>query len=90
MRLHCEKFDARARRGRPVIDQDTGEKVGYVISHGVGFAGYGGIDICLFGGKYQGIVNTYNECWAFIKGVETVLNHMLPAKQKTAAESEAA
>lgn len=33
--------------------------------------------ISLFGGKYTGEFDTHEECVAFAKGVEAVLNHMV-------------
>jgi hypothetical protein len=59
MRLKFEHFDGRRRTYRPIIDEDSGQQVGTIQSDGVGFAGYGGIDISLFGGKYAITVNRY-------------------------------
>ena len=33
------------------------------------------IRVSLFGGKYAMTVNSYEECWGFVKGVEAVLDH---------------
>jgi hypothetical protein len=77
MRLTFKAFDGRRENHVFIIDQDTGEKVGLIQSAGVGFAGFGGISISLFGGKYTAQLHRYEECWGFVKGVEAVLNHMI-------------
>jgi hypothetical protein len=50
-------------------------RTGEIQTSGVGFAGGGGIFISLFDGKYTTCVNRYDQCWGFIHGIETVLNH---------------
>jgi hypothetical protein len=77
MRLTFKRFDGRRKCYRSVIDEVTGQQVGSIQSDGVGFAGYGGIDISLFDGKYRTTVNRYEECWGFVQGVQAVLNHMM-------------
>jgi len=81
MRLKFERFDGRRESTRSVIEESTGKEVGYIRSNGVGFSGggtraEGGIEIYLFGGRYQQTVETSDQCWGYIKGVEAVLDHM--------------
>jgi hypothetical protein len=76
MRLTFKPFDGRRKSYRAIIDEISGQHVGSIQSDGVGFAGYGGIDVSLFDGKYSITVNRYEECWGFVKGVEAVLNHL--------------
>jgi hypothetical protein len=76
VKLTFPKFDARAVNYVEVVDEETGRSVGYINAGGVGFAGNGGILIDLFGGKYTGYFNRYDECVGFIKGVQSVLNHL--------------
>jgi len=88
MRLKFEWFNGRRRGYKNIIDEDTGEAVGRIKSLGVGFSGYGdgghgGIEISLFDGTYTITVNRREECWGFIKGVEAVLNRMMPSKKKS-------
>jgi hypothetical protein len=78
MRLYFEEFSAHRKAFHPIRDGDTGEQVGCIQTFGVGFAGSGGIFISLFDAKYTACVNRYDECWGFVHGIETVLNHMLP------------
>jgi hypothetical protein len=51
--------------------------VGFIRSAGVGFAGYGSIEVSLFDGKYWIQVHRYEECRGFVKGVETALNGVI-------------
>jgi hypothetical protein len=82
MRLKFEPFAGRRSATRSVVDEDTGNTVGHIRSNGVGFSGgwgnrrYGGIEIDLFGGRYQETFNTYDQCLGFVKAVEAVLGHM--------------
>ena len=39
--------------------------------------------ISLFGGKYTGEFDTHEECVAFAKGVESVLNHIVSTDDKS-------
>lgn len=55
-----------------VIDQDTGKIVGFVEAERSPAARH----ISLFGGKYQGDFKSPEQCDAFAKGVEAVLNHL--------------
>lgn len=92
MRLTFDWFDARRLNFKDIIDQDTGETIGHIRSNGTGFDHIGGIDISMFDDKYRITVNRCDECWAFIKGVETVLNHMTATGNRTkqATQSTAA
>jgi hypothetical protein len=56
----------------PVIDEDTGTEVGFVDAERSPRSRY----ISLFGSKYQAEFESREQCQAFAKGVETVLNHM--------------
>jgi hypothetical protein len=76
MRLTFKFFDGRQVDWVDVIDEDTGEKVGYIHSQGVGFERYGGITVSLFGGKYSADCKRYEECKGFVTGVETVLRYL--------------
>jgi hypothetical protein len=63
-----------------VIDQDTGKKVGFVRSEKSPAMRH----ISLFGGKYQASFTSnfsHQQCDAFAKGVEAVLNHMTAADE---------
>jgi hypothetical protein len=64
--------DGRRRQQMPVIDDETGKQVGHVLH-----APHGCVYVHLFDGKYDGKLNDWKECKAFIKGVETVLNRLL-------------
>jgi hypothetical protein len=74
MRLKVPYVDLRrvlGSHGESVVDEDTGKSVGQVTY-------YRGENrtIALFG-KYHGQFKTDEECAAFAKGVEAVLNHMV-------------
>jgi hypothetical protein len=58
------------------------------LSHGVAYLG--DIDVGLFDRRYTATFHRINECRAFLKGVETVLNHMIPATSSQQQESDAA
>ena len=77
MRLTFEDFNASGRRNKPIIDQDTGKKVGEIRSRGSGPDSSGGIYVYLFDGRYEAELSNRDECKGFIKGVEAVLNQML-------------
>jgi len=77
MRLKFEFFDGRAQNYIPIINEDTGQQVGSISSHGNGRYNLPrSIDISLFGGKYAISVDSYAKCWGFVKGVEAVLSHV--------------
>jgi hypothetical protein len=75
MRLTFEDFDGRGRHHKPIIDQDTGKKVGEILSGGSNSPNF--IRVSLFDGRYEEELYTRDECKGFIKGVEAVLNHIL-------------
>lgn len=55
-----------------VIDEETGKKVGFVENERSPRKRH----VFLFAGKYRGTFESYEECHAFAKGIEAVLNHM--------------
>lgn len=78
MRLQVRWVDMRGNHGSQtwvtdVIDQDTDKKVGFLENKRSPAKRH----VSLFGGKYQGDFVTYDECAAFAKGVEAVLNHIM-------------
>jgi len=78
MRLSFQGFDGRRRLsklGEKVCDQE-GKKVGHVHQ-----SSSGGREISLFG-KYDGSFASDEECRAFMKGVEAVLNHMVSLPER--------
>lgn len=81
MQLSFPKRDNRSHFGRhdQIIDQETGEVVGHVDSE----REYGR-RVSLFDGKYSATVDTHDQAWGFVKGVEAVLNHMILPKKKRA------
>ena len=68
-----------------VVDQDTGKKVGFVQAERSPRKRH----ISLFGGKYRGEFESPEQCDAFAKGVEAVLNHLTAAGEEQ-ENSEAA
>jgi len=89
MHLDVPKVDARRHacgsrsQSRPVTDLETGKTVGYLsVSQGRSSIQNGGSGceptrhISLFDGKYQGSFDKHEECVAFARGVEAVLNHL--------------
>ncbi|WP_213775139.1 hypothetical protein [Bradyrhizobium sp. dw_78] len=88
MRLKFDWFDGRGFKYREIIDEDTNEVVGHIYSNGVGFGNTGGIDISLFAGKYRATVNKYGECWGFVLGVQSVLNHLIAVPKPKAKPQE--
>lgn len=72
-----------------VIDRDTGKVVGFVDAERSPAKRH----ISLFGGKYQGHFSSNNskdECVAFAKGVEAVLNHMVAVDEEKSVSEAAA
>ena len=55
-----------------VVDEDTDKVVGYLIEKTPPIER----TISLFGGKYVGVFKKQEECAAFARGVEAVLNHL--------------
>lgn len=92
MRLTFKHFDGRCLNFRDVTDEDNANvRVGHIRSNGTGFSGGGGggggIEIYLFGGRYQATVNTYDQCWGFVKGVETVLRQATSLREMIPADT---
>jgi hypothetical protein len=85
MELAFQKRDNRShsRRSDPVIDRETGRIVGYVYAEGEF-----GREIELFGGKYRAVLESHEEAWGFIKGVEAVLNHMISLRDNAETTSD--
>jgi hypothetical protein len=78
MKIEMPVMDLRHQMsgGRPIIDSETGRTIGMLYyGHGTGRT------VSLFDGKYQGIFEEHTQCWAFAKGVEAVLNHMVQIKE---------
>jgi hypothetical protein len=90
MRLIFEEFDGRGSHFVPVVDQDTGQQIGYIDSAGTGYAGFGGMRVSLFDGKYTAQLNRKAECKGFVRGVEAVLNHMVAVGRPAQARSSTA
>jgi hypothetical protein len=93
MRLTFKPFDGRFRGWHDVVDEDAnGERIGSIYCGGVGFvgagrSGSGGIEVRLFGDRYEGTFNTYDQCCGFIKGVEAVLSHMTSLREIIPADA---
>ena len=66
-----------------VIDTDTGQEIGFVEATRSPIERH----VSLFGGKYQGRFDRPEECAAFIKGVEAVLNHMIELPDVAATQA---
>ena len=66
--------------GMGIIDEDTGKRIGVLVHYG----GNIGRHINLFG-KYVGNFKTWEECAAFAKGAEAVLNHLVQTPRKDKA-----
>jgi hypothetical protein len=83
----------------PIIDMDTGQIVGdlYIAKGRTSFdhstwtvKKYATRDVSLFE-KYHGSFDSHEECIAFVKGVEVVVNHLLvPAKERPSEKGAAA
>jgi hypothetical protein len=78
MQLIVPNTDMRSQisGGESIIDRETGKSVGGLVYS------YGSHDgrsrwVHLFDGRYSASFATYEECVAFVQGVEQVLNHML-------------
>ena len=78
MKIEIPVVDLRHQTlgGRAIIDSETGKTIGQ-FSYGH----QQGRTVSLFDGKYQGTFDTHEQCWAFAKGVEAVLNHMMLIKE---------
>jgi hypothetical protein len=79
MKLKVPNFDGRTRMAdfpHKVMDSDTDKAIGSIQGHQGASLGQSW-SISLFDGKYNGAFESHNECVAFAKGVEAVLNHMV-------------
>jgi hypothetical protein len=92
MKFNVPRIDRRSDLGdahSAVINQDTGESVGYIISrHGSRYSMTPPWSISLLGDKYTGEFDRWDECRAFAEGVEAVLRHMMsdtPSKRTASA-----
>jgi hypothetical protein len=90
MRLTFERFYARRSNCVSIIDQDTGQEVGFIQTAGVGLYNRGGIDVSLFDDKYTITVHRFEECWGFVMGVQTVLKHMIAMRHTEPVKSSSA
>jgi hypothetical protein len=86
MRLRIAEHDQRDKAiySVPVIDEETDKRIGLVIS-----SRYHCRSVYLFDEKYKGEFGTYAECVAFVKGVESVLNHMVSGEVRRTEYSPA-
>jgi hypothetical protein len=78
MQIEIPEVDLRHQMdgGRPIIDGQTGKTIGvFTYGHQIGRT------VSLFDGKYRGTFETHAQCWAFAKGVEAVLNHILSVEE---------
>lgn len=87
MRLKVQWLNMKGQRGdvaweTNVTDQDTQKTIG-TVHHQPSPATR---TISLFAGKYQDTFKTNEECEAFAKGVQAVLNHMVETDEETASE----
>jgi hypothetical protein len=71
MQITVPKVDLRGDSGSRSVDDENGKSVGQLL-----MAKESGRTIILFG-KYQGTFISQEECEAFAKGVQAVLNHMV-------------
>jgi hypothetical protein len=82
MKLKIPGLDIRRLGGSiqsdSVDDEETGKSVGRIV-HASSLDG-NRRRISLFDGKYEGSFKTHEECIAFARGVEAVLNHMVSLK----------
>jgi hypothetical protein len=78
MKIEIPVIDLRHQTsgGRPITDADTGKEVGMLY-----YGHQNGRTVSLFDGKYQMTFEEHTQCWAFAKGVEAVLNHMVSIKE---------
>jgi hypothetical protein len=74
LRLHFRTFEGRPLNNIDVTDRITGRAVGFIRSKLE--TSSTGMDVCLFDSKYRASVESYQEALGFVRGVETVLNHM--------------
>jgi hypothetical protein len=74
LRLHFRAFEGRPLNNIDVTDRITGRAVGLIRSNLA--TSPTGMDVSLFDSKYRASVESYQEALGFVRGVETVLNHM--------------
>jgi hypothetical protein len=74
MKLTAPKDHLSTMDGRTddIVDEDIEDAVGNIkYEKGVGR------HVELYGGRYKGTFQTYEECQAFVQGVQAVLEHMI-------------
>jgi hypothetical protein len=78
MKIEIPVVDLRRQMDgvRPITDAETGKTIG-ILDYGH----QSGRAVSLFDGKYRGTFEDHAQCWAFAKGVEAVLNHMVSIKE---------
>jgi hypothetical protein len=89
--IHVPKLDGRtAGPGGlypKIIDLDTKRAVVHLdILRKISLVPPTARFISLFGGKYTGEFDSHEECVAFAKGVESVLNHIVSTGNETSAQ----
>jgi hypothetical protein len=74
MKIEIPVVDLRHQMsgGRPIIDSETGKTIGMLD-----YGHQSGRTVSLFDNKYRGTFENHEQCWAFAKGVEAVLNHIV-------------
>lgn len=77
MRLEYTRFDGHKSIQPQIFDRETNQVVGWINSEGTGFGKSGGMEVFLFGGKYRRIFDREEKCWAYVKGIEDAINHMI-------------
>lgn len=87
MKIEIPRVDGRSWRAQMKVyvkDADTGQDIGYIENRqGSAYPVDGEYrrhpsrSINLFHGKYTGSFETHEECLAFAKGVEAVVNHIV-------------
>jgi hypothetical protein len=91
--LQIPVIDARTRIGRanhPIIDRVSGKFVGRIQGRlGSGLDTFPPWVISLFDGKYSGGFDRREECVAFAKGVESVLNHLTSISEENSSTEAA-
>jgi hypothetical protein len=92
MDIQVPKIDGRTRKGgytHPIIDGDTGKVIGTLRCHEGSWGGgapnykrYHSRTISLIDDKYRRSFETHDECVAFAKGVEAVINRLAAPKNQ--------
>jgi vesicle coat complex subunit len=91
MKLIVEGMSMRGGQGSAycktkITDRETGQTVGTVYHQREPRVRH----VTLFGEKYRGSFLSNEECKAFVKGVEAVLNHMMDTTIEQTKASKAA